>query len=86
MIKDEDTAYGEWRQRKLDEKFMQDSLNEPRFGGALKKADWIQRSVNHDPHPEVPFADELLYIDKRVVWACVVAAVIVFVLLGTGVL
>jgi hypothetical protein len=78
VIKDEDTAYGEWRQQKLDEKF----LSEPRFGGALKKADWIQRSLHHDPHPDVPFADELLCIDKRVLWGCVIVAAGALILLG----
>jgi hypothetical protein len=30
--------------------------NQPRFGAAIPKDQWIQRTINYDPHPTVPWA------------------------------
>jgi hypothetical protein len=81
-MRDEDHDFEQYRQARVDE----GTWRKPRkWGGFLRK---MQKFENRDPWPQVPFADDLPKFGAWdvVLYTLVVAAVIVFVLFGTGVL
>jgi len=62
-MKDEDYAYGQWKQRQIDSGRL---TTKPYLiiGSALPQGERVQRSVRTDPHPEIPFAERYSPISK----------------------
>ena len=70
-LMDEDYAYEQYRQRKLDEELI--------IGSDLKTCDKIQRYAHHDPAPALPFEEDKEHLPR---WTTAVA--LVCIALGTG--
>jgi hypothetical protein len=84
---DEDYGYDQERQRRIDamtdEEFRHLGIvKKARFGGALKKADWIQRSVHHDPRPDLPFREDMICIDEWIAYGLIAVAVGLIIMFG----
>ena len=60
---DEDYAYEQYRQRKLDEELV--------IGSALKDCDKIQKFAHTDPAPHLPFEEDKEFVHAGIALVCV---------------
>lgn len=59
-IQDEDYAYGQWKQKQIDEgvyRLKQRKQQQPVIGSALPDSEKVVRFARKDPNPHIPFVD-----------------------------
>ena len=81
-LMDEDYAYEQARQRRIDEEFQ--VKKSPNFGKSLMHADWVQRYAHHDPAPQLPFEEDLQQLpcwQEATIWLAV-ASILAILLYG----